>query len=360
MNKKILMSFGVIAIVAAIAIGGTIAYFSDTETSKGNTFTAGVIDISIDDQNPWTGRWDIKDMKPCETGYIKFNIQNPGNNPVNVWKTIKNITTDEGVMTEPECVAEGGTWVDYGDHCTGETPQSNLYDVMNYDLSVRVPILENSDGGWWQTIYKDSDNKTVGEINGTRIFLGMIPAGKNMTVTQSYHLIPATDNWAQADTMTFDIEIYAEQLTGSLVLENKSGAPDWQIKGTDTMKGTLTYNLTSPKFDYTFEAKGLKTNTNYRLIYYADPWPGSNPGALIASFTTDGSGNIGVTTGSIDLGMDLPAPADANSPAGAKIWLVTASDYNSNNAYTGPMTGWHFADYLFETGLITYDDTNTP
>jgi len=104
MNKKILMSFGVIAIVAAIAIGGTVAYFSDTETSTGNTFSTGVIDININGQNPWTQSWHIKDMKPCETGYITFNIQNPGNNPVNVWKTIKNITTNDEPINEPECV----------------------------------------------------------------------------------------------------------------------------------------------------------------------------------------------------------------------------------------------------------------
>ena len=363
MNKRILISLSVIAAVAALAIGGTVAYFSDTETSTGNTFSTGVIDISIDNQNPWQGHFELKDMKPSETGYITFNIQNPGDNPVNVWKTIKNITTDEGVMTEPECVAEGGTWVDYGDHCTGETPQSNLYDVMNYDLSVRVPILENSDGGWWQTIYKDSDNKTVGEINGTRIFLGMIPAGKNMTVTQSYHLIPATDNWAQADTMTFDIEIYAEQLTGSLVLENKSGAPDWQIKGGDEIQGTLTYNLTSPTFDYKFEATGLTGSTDYSLIYYADPWPGDgvthDTGVLIAKFTA-ASGIIPSTSGSINLGMDLPQwPSDQNHPEGAKLWLVPSSDYSTvTPGVKGHMTAWNPANYLFETALITYEDTN--
>ena len=48
MNKKIILSLSVIGVVAAIAVGGTIAYFSDTETSVGNTFTAGTIDISLD------------------------------------------------------------------------------------------------------------------------------------------------------------------------------------------------------------------------------------------------------------------------------------------------------------------------
>ena len=48
MNKKILISLSVIAVVAVIGIGGTIAYFNDTETSTGNIFTAGSIDLKVD------------------------------------------------------------------------------------------------------------------------------------------------------------------------------------------------------------------------------------------------------------------------------------------------------------------------
>lgn len=46
--KKILVSLGVIGVVGAIAVGGTIAYFSDTESSTGNTFAAGEIDLKVD------------------------------------------------------------------------------------------------------------------------------------------------------------------------------------------------------------------------------------------------------------------------------------------------------------------------
>lgn len=353
MNKKILLSLSVIGVVAAIGIGGTIAYFSDTETSTGNTFSTGVIDININGENPWVKSWNIVDMKPCETGYITFNIQNPGDNPVNVWKTIKNITTSDGDMTEPECVAEGGTWVDYGDHCTGETAKSDLQYYMNYDLSVKVPIKDNLDD-WYQTIYKDEDNVTVAGVNGQAIFLGMIPAHRKMIVTQSYHLIDTVGNWAQADTMTFDIEIYAEQLTGTLVLENKTGDPDWQIID-DTLSGTLTYNMTGPTFDYSFSGRAPLKNTNYCLIYYADPWAGNNPGALIGCGSTGATDRNISFNGSVDLGMDLPTSSDQNDPEGAKIWLVPSADYDSG---ANKMTAWNPGNYLFETGLITYDDTD--
>ena len=42
------MSLAIIAAVGAVVIGGTTAYYSDVETSTGNTFTAGSLDLKID------------------------------------------------------------------------------------------------------------------------------------------------------------------------------------------------------------------------------------------------------------------------------------------------------------------------
>ena len=42
------MGVGVLAFVGAVGIGATGAFFSDTETSTGNTFTAGAIDLTVD------------------------------------------------------------------------------------------------------------------------------------------------------------------------------------------------------------------------------------------------------------------------------------------------------------------------
>src|SRR3989338_823727 len=46
--KKILLSAGMIALVGALAVGGTIAFYNDTETSTGNLFVAGAIDLTVD------------------------------------------------------------------------------------------------------------------------------------------------------------------------------------------------------------------------------------------------------------------------------------------------------------------------
>ena len=49
--KKILISLAVVGAVGAIVAGATGAFFSDTETSTGNTFTAGAIDLTIDNES---------------------------------------------------------------------------------------------------------------------------------------------------------------------------------------------------------------------------------------------------------------------------------------------------------------------
>jgi len=148
---------------------------------------------------------------------------------------------------------------------------------------------------------------------------------------------------------------------------------DWTINENGT-NAKLTYRLNSSMFNYELEAVGLTASTQYSLIYYADKqdrmndWGGDNPGAEIVSFTSDETGN-GNVLGSVNLGMNLPAVDDWNGTSeanyctsdnyllcrGAKVWLVPTSDYDAS---TKKLTVWNPDSYLFETGLITYNDTD--
>lgn len=53
--QKILLSFGMIVFVGALAAGATGAFFSDTETSTGNTFAAGSLDLKVDSESHYNG-----------------------------------------------------------------------------------------------------------------------------------------------------------------------------------------------------------------------------------------------------------------------------------------------------------------
>lgn len=346
--KNIVIRLGIIAIVAALAIGATTAYFSDTETSTGNSIIAGTIDISINDTNPWTGGpYTIDDLKPGETSSLDFKVTNVGTNPVNISKKLYNIIGGEGVMSEPECKAEGGQWVN-NTTCDGATPVDNMEDQIKYDMSVEVYNSENTKI-WWQEI--EDGSKTIKNVypdNDTYVSLGMIPVGGYMLVHQSYHFDETAGNEYQGDTLTFDIEFKGTQLVSqtkgyaTVALENKSGAPDWLILNGDGIKGTLTYKTKGPKFDYAFAGK-VKTTGSYTLIYVGPSGNYPCSGSMILGQGSFTAGSEGTLSGQVDTG-DI---------TNGKIWLVPTSAYSG-----GVMTSWPKTNILFETGLINYEKTS--
>ncbi len=73
--KKIIMSLGMIVFAGALVAGGTGAFFSDTETSTGNVFTAGAIDLKVDAQAHYAGLI-------CTAGvWVIENVQNGTTRP---------------------------------------------------------------------------------------------------------------------------------------------------------------------------------------------------------------------------------------------------------------------------------------
>jgi len=332
MNKKILASIFVIGMLALAMGYGTYSYFSDTEKSTGNTFTAGTINIAVNDQDKWIQTFTFADVKPCETKYITFSIQNIGTNPVVIWKHLKVTATGQGVDTEPELEEETEYPV---------RKEWTLDDWITYDLKVDSKV-----------IFAPEDHIKVSDVDCVWMPLGTIAFGQSIVVEQSYHLQPEVTNWAQGDTMTFDIVIYGEQKLGNgpsespdhkLFLDNKDGEPNWYFIPDDTW-GILKYPAASLTFDYSFKGHGLDSSTSYSLIYYPEPqttWPW--PITVIGSGSTDPNGDI-TLSGTPDLGMDL---------TNAKIWLVLSSDIVG-----GSMSGWTPTKYLFEANKINYDDTN--
>lgn len=75
--KKLLLSIMVLAAVVAGVVGATSAYFSDTETSTGNIFEAGRIDLQIDNSSWLNGvyntetSWDLRNL----TSELFFNFR---------------------------------------------------------------------------------------------------------------------------------------------------------------------------------------------------------------------------------------------------------------------------------------------
>lgn len=119
MRKKILMSLLTIVAVVGATLGATVAYFSDTETSTGNVFAAGSIDLKVDNECyrngeqvsdcTWLEKKDLTnelffnftDIKPSEWGEDTVSLH-VYNNDAWAWLKIYAIDNDENGCSEPE------------------------------------------------------------------------------------------------------------------------------------------------------------------------------------------------------------------------------------------------------------------
>jgi predicted ribosomally synthesized peptide with SipW-like signal peptide len=316
--KKILLSIMTIVLVVSAAAYGTRAYFTDTESVTGNTFSTGTIAISVGGSQ--TGGFSLKDMKPGYTDYINFTVNNDGSNPVNLLKKVVVSSDSAGLST-----------------------------VIDYDMNVEVYTGANGSGTmlWHQMLY--DKNVTFSSINDKDMFMGMVPKGGSMKVSQSYHMQELAGNTYQGQTMTFDITVTGEQLKGTLVLRPKSGDPKWLITYSNVM-GTLTYGVKDSKFNFSFAGQAPLASTAYSLIAYHESF--SSPSAtgwpravtILGSATSDGTGLVSIPATSTELNMDL-----LNMP----VWLVPTADLSGNT-----LSVWNQANILFETGLMDYYDSD--
>lgn len=114
----------IVAVVAlaAIGVGGTLAVFSDVETSTGNSFTAGTLNLTnvisgtgpsgkvtvteqgdgLNDKVVFGG--DAEKLKPGESGSITWTLTNTGSIPGTLTVSASITSADNG-QNEPEITA---------------------------------------------------------------------------------------------------------------------------------------------------------------------------------------------------------------------------------------------------------------
>lgn len=132
--QRILVSLGMIVFVGAVAAGATGAFFSDTETSTGNTFAAGAIDLTVDSEQHYNGNvcaFDEEDGQYEWSGQSAFPV--PGTECDGTWEA-----TDLGAQK-----FWNFTDVKPGDE--GENTISLHVDSNDAYACVDVTITENDD-----------------------------------------------------------------------------------------------------------------------------------------------------------------------------------------------------------------------
>jgi predicted ribosomally synthesized peptide with SipW-like signal peptide len=196
--KKILLSMLAIAAVSIAAFESTKALFSDQETSVGNTFTAGTLDLTVDGKNdPEVKNFTLSDMKPGDRfGRKYFTLKNNGSIPGVPKVCLTNlVNTESAGASEYENDGEPG------------------------ELGDNIDLLVDAHGSWLMT----SGNKlnTFSERCWTPVDprdIEFAAQGKEVldpeeTMNFGVRLdIPTTvGNSIQGDGVSFDLEFSLEQ-----------------------------------------------------------------------------------------------------------------------------------------------------
>lgn len=195
MKTKILMSIFTIIMTASMVVGGSIAYFSDSETSLGNTFTAGTLDLQLNDGDLNVVAFNVTNMKPGDQPAASYKLSNIGSigGFLNITSLVANL---ENGIIDPE--EEAGDITD---------PLGELGDVVHINL-----YFDNDSNGWW----------SIGDV---MIYTGYVSAmptslvinkamasgASNMIVARLDWWSTAGDNLAQGDTMTIDFTFNLSQ-----------------------------------------------------------------------------------------------------------------------------------------------------
>lgn len=213
------MSLGAIVFVAAAAAGATGAFFSDTETSTGNTFTAGAIDLTVDSEQhyngnecvntgsvevpnyvwqgnasypvagtPCDGTWAATDLGPTHK-FFNFTDVKPG---------------DEGENTISLHITSNPAWVCADVHLTAnDDVSSNEPELEAGD--VLEDAMNNFDGelaqNLWFTAWRDNAT-TSGGVPGDNIWQGPELEPLFFAPGPAFNVISGTTTLALADSGT--------------------------------------------------------------------------------------------------------------------------------------------------------------
>ena len=197
----IIRSMFVVAIAVAAVSAGTYSYFSATDTSVGNTISAGTLTVNLENQNaPGDLSFAVGGLAPGNTTLVNFDVQNGGtaNLPVNL----------RGFAS--------GAWQSV------DTPDNSL---------VQVVMVERWNGVTWETIAGD----------GVEPITGMFYYSPDGTDDSDVNVVnPADDLFVipAGDQAQFQLTVKLDELAGdkyqneaydaSITVQTKqSTAPSW-------------------------------------------------------------------------------------------------------------------------------------
>jgi predicted ribosomally synthesized peptide with SipW-like signal peptide len=311
--KKIIFSASGIVVVAALAIASTGAFFSDTEKSTGNTFTAGAIDLKVDSTATYngapydTGTWgqvigdspvaaqglditnqkffDFADVKPGDSGEDTISLH-VINNDAWLCASVSNLTNLENGQTEPEALVDQTTGTNQG-----ELQQAMVWKVWRDDGAGGGIPGDNKQNGAEQTLASGHPVNGTLAVYDSTTGAGPLLGGTTGYLGVSWSLPSTTGNEVQTDSMTGDISFNVVQSRN-----NANFKCNKEFVLTDPSEQNALNTVSKDKPWYTYNINGLCIDFTYHNPTYVASWPDfqidGDPGTYVS-----GLSNIIITQG---------------------------------------------------------------
>jgi len=209
-NKKIFLSIFTIGIVSVMTGSSTWGYFEDTETSTGNSFSAGTLDLSLT-----SAPFSVGNIAPGNSDKQTQELTNSGTLNGKLKISLSTITNTEGTSSEfepsPGSVGElGGVatmsiFLD-SDNSTSITSGDIALTASGTQSSSTVTSVPSSPN---ENDYFETINSYSGRTWDSSLLSLNSKQTRNVIV---YWKLPSTaDNTTQGDSISFDMTFILEQ-----------------------------------------------------------------------------------------------------------------------------------------------------
>jgi len=207
--KKIITSISIIAIVAVVVVGATVAFYNDTETSTGNIFTAGSIDLKVDHTKQTYNGVD------CETCSVE--IKSDATNEVVAKNGLPVTPYNASALSfiHPAWTASvpGATWIWEANPVSQADTNNNVTYTFRKTFTWFGPI-----SGATINLAVASDNSYVVYLNGTQV--GADASENNFASADT--IVNIDDNIVQG-TNILEVVVKNKALAGSNPASNPAG-----------------------------------------------------------------------------------------------------------------------------------------
>ena len=185
-------------LVMGLVGGGTWAYFSDPETSTGNTLTAGTLNLQVGAADPITESFTLTDKVPGDSDSIEWQVQNIGDVDVGYLDiAFTNIVDDENTVQEPET----------GDDASSGELAEALYLTIYLDKNDN----DTYDSGTETLIFQDYVTGGTTELSAAVLDDYSFDEGADEDFRIEWSIGTGVGNTIMSDIVGFDIEFSLDQ-----------------------------------------------------------------------------------------------------------------------------------------------------